>query len=417
MKFGFLLVIAAMAHAAENTFLIRNATVHPVTSPEIAGASILVQDGRIAEIGAKIVVPKTMKIIDAKGLHVYPGMINSATEIGLIEIGDVRQTSDTTELGTFNPQLHAVAAVNPASEHIPVARANGITTVMTMPAGGIISGQASLIHLDGWTWEEMAVAKPAAMRVHFPSLSGGGGRRGGGGGFGGPTPFADRKREFDKNLKDFHEFIEAARRYQKGKVKADLRYDAMIPVLEGKLPMMVEAAKEREIKLAITMAEEEKIKIVITGARQPGAALELLAAKKIPVILGKVLALPPEEDDPYDAAFTLPAQLHKAGVKFAFGTFDLEFVRNLPYQAAAAQAFGLPAEEALKAVTINAAEIWGVADKIGSIEKGKLADLIITDGDPLETKTQIKQMFIAGKVVDLDSSKHFKLYQKYMARP
>jgi imidazolonepropionase-like amidohydrolase len=174
--------------------------------------------------------------------------------------------------------------------------------------------------------------------------------------------------------------------------------------------------RERAIRDAIRFADQQKIRIVIAGAREFGSTLPDLKSRAIPVITPDTLELPLEEDDPYDSAFTLPAALYKAGVKFAFGTFDVQFARNLPYQAATAVAFGLPYQEALKAVTLNAAEIWGVADQLGSIDKGKWADLILTDGDPLETRTQIKQMFIKGRAVDL-TNKHTRLYDKYMGRP
>jgi imidazolonepropionase-like amidohydrolase len=400
--------------SAAETFFIQNVTVHPVTSPDIANASVYVENGKIAGIGAKLVKPKNVRIIEGKGLHLYPGMINSGTEVGLTEISSVRETSDSTELGVYNPQLRAVSAVNPASEHFPVVRANGIATVMTIPQGGVISGQAALIHMDGWTWEEMAVKRSAAMHLRFPTPTGGAGR--GFRGAGARPSFAELKRGYEKSLRELDEFFEEARRYRKGHDKQDLKFEAMIPVLEGKLPVIVSVIREREILAAIQFAGRQKIRIVLAGIRKPGKALAEIKAKNIPVILGKTLALPLQEDDPYDDPATLAAELYRAGVKFAFATFDLQFVRNLPFEAANAVAYGLPYEEALKAVTINAAEIWGVSDLIGSIENGKLADLILTDGDPLETKTQIKQMFIAGRAVDLQS-KHYKLYQKYMSRP
>ena len=179
---------------------------------------------------------------------------------------------------------------------------------------------------------------------------------------------------------------------------------------------MISASRERAIKEAVAWAEKEGVRIVLAEVRRPGAALALLKEKNIPVILGPTQELPLEEDDPYDEAFTVPMEVHKAGVKFAFGSFGNQFSRNLPYQAATAVAFGLPYDEALKSVTLYPAQIWGVDDRIGSIEKGKDADIILTDGDPLEVKTNVKRMFIRGREVDLES-KHTKLYKKYLARP
>jgi imidazolonepropionase-like amidohydrolase len=190
----------------------------------------------------------------------------------------------------------------------------------------------------------------------------------------------------------------------------------MIPVLDGKQPLMIFAAREREIREALDFAAREKLKIVLAGVRRPGKTLEDIAKRNIPVVLGTTFVSPLEDDDPYDEPFTLPARLHQAGVKFAFASFGVQFARNLPYQAAQAVPFGLPYDEALKSVTLNAAQIWGIDNEYGSIEKGKYADLIVTDGDPLEVRTQVKMMFIKGMAVDLES-KHTRLYKMYSARP
>jgi len=420
MRLAACLLSAACAVAQTSTLVIRNATIHPVTASELAG-SVVVTDGVIAEIGPKVTVPKGARVVEAKGLHLYPGMIDSATMIGLTEISSIRETQDAAELGDFNPQLRAIVAINPDSEHIPVARANGITSVITMPSGGIIGGQAAMIHLDGWTWEEMEVARSAALYFRFPLMSATTGRRSSAA-EPSRSSFAETRRRYEEQLRKVGEFFEQARRYQKAKAaspagfKIDLKFEAMLPVLDRKLPVMVVAARERAIKEALEFAARENIRMVLAQVREPGATLAELKSRQIPVILPNTQALPLEEDDPYDSAFTLPAELHKAGVLFAFGTFDSSAVRNLPYQASTAAAFGLPPEEAMKAVTINAARIWGVEDKVGSIDKGKWADLILTDGDPLETRTQIKQMFIRGREVSLEN-KHTQLYKRYMNRP
>lgn len=404
---------------SDDSFLLRGATIHPVSGPEIANGMVLVRDGTIVEVGVKVAPVKGVRVIDAKGLHVYPGLIDSATQIGLSEIGAVRETVDSQEIGDFNPQLRAIVAVNPASEHIPVTRANGITAVITAPGGGIISGQSALVHLDGWTWQEMQVRSPASMVLEFPVIAARPSRfrtaapR---------APFSELKRNYERRLQQLRELFEQARRYQKAKLanaagfETDLKLEAMLPVVEGKLPLVARAVRERAIREAIAFAEKEKVRLVLAEASEAWKVAQEIKAKNIPVILGPTLSLPLEEDDPYDKAYALPAELHKAGVKFAFGTFSTSASRNLPYQAAMAAAFGLPYEEALKAVTLYAAEIWGVSDLIGSIEKNKWADLIVTDGDPLETRTQIKQLFIQGRAVDLDN-KHRRLYEKYMKRP
>lgn len=422
MKPALLLILAAspLAAAAEDTFLLRGATVHPVSGANVAEGSVLVRDGRIAEVGAKIAAPKGVRVIDVRGLHVYPGLINAATTVGLAEISAVRESNDITELGDFKPQLRTAIAINPASEHIPVTRANGVTTVLVVPEGGIIAGQAALVHLDGWTIEDMEVARSAAMELEFPRVRTTSSGRGGGG-QATRVPYADAKRRYDKEIRDLDDFFAQSRRYQKARTagepgfRTDLKFEAMIPVIEGKLPVLVKADREKTIREAIQFAEKERIRMILEHAPEAWKVADALKARNIPVTLGPTLALPLDEDDPYDRPFTSPADLHRAGVKFAFGSFNSQFARNIGYQASAAAAFGLPAEEALKAVTLNAAEIFGVADRIGSIDKGKWADLIVTDGDPLETRTQVRKMFIKGRAVDLDS-KHVRLYEKYIKR-
>lgn len=414
-----LFVLTPLAVAADDSFLLRGATIHPVTAPEIPNGMILVRDGVIAEVGPKISAPRGVRVIEARGLHVYPGLIDSGTQLGLAEISSVRETVDTTEIGDFNPQLRAIIAVHPASEHIPVTRANGITTALAAPSGGIISGQAALIHLDGWTWEEMQVKAPAAMMLQFPVIQTREGRPGAGRA---ARPFSEAKREYERRLQQLREFFEQARRYQKAKLaggpsfQTDHRMEAMLPVIERKLPVVAVAVRERAIREAIAFAESQNIKLILAEAREAYKVADLIRQKNIPVILGPTLELPLDEHDPYDKAYTLPAELHRAGVKFAFASFSTSFARNLPYQAAMAVAFGLPYQEALKALTIYPAEIWGVADRLGSIEKGKWADLIVTDGDPLETRTQVRHVFIQGREVDL-SNRHLRLYEKYSKRP
>lgn len=414
-----ILFLALAAYAADDSFVLRNVTIHPVTAVVIPNATLVVTGGKIADFGAKVAAPKGAQIVDGKGLHVYPGLIDSASNIGMAEVSSVRETSDTVELGDFNPQLRAVSSINPSSDHIPVTRGNGITTSLIYPGGGIIGGQAALVHLDGWTWEEMAVERHVTMQMRMPTIATttfnpvfGAARR----------PFAETKRRYEERLKLMSEFFEQARAYQRRKAAGgagfavNRRLEAMLPVLDGKQSLMVFAPRERAVKDALAFAAKEKVKIILAGVREAGSAVKEIAERKIPVILGETLDLPLDEDAPYDSPFTLPAELHRAGVTIAFGTFSVQFARNLPFQVANAVGFGLPYDEALKAVTINAAKIWGVDDRIGSIEKGKWADLILTDGDPLEGRSQVKRMWIQGRPVSLET-RHTKLYEQYGKRP
>jgi imidazolonepropionase-like amidohydrolase len=435
MKGLLLFLISAALFAASNTdsgdsFLLRGGTVHTLSGAQIENGSVLVRNGKIIGVGKDIAAPKDIKVIDIRGLQVYPGMIDAATEMGLVEVDAVRETLDQAELGRFNPQLVALTAVNPSSEHIPVTRANGITTAASMPQGQLISGQVSLIHLDGWTTDEMAVSRTAALHLRIPSIQVSARATPPDDGAttpaGGPAAtFAVAKQNFDKQMAELNEFFDSARRYKQSKdAKApdfhtDLKMEAMIPIIEGKEPVLITAVREREIRDAIAFGDKQKIKIILCDAPEAYKAIKEIKERNIPVILGPTLELPLHEDDPYDRAYTTPAELQKAGIRFAIGTFagtaNLSS-RNLPYQAAQAVAFGLPHDEALRAITKSAAEIWGVGDRIGTIEEGKWADLMVTDGDPLETKTQVRQLFIKGKPVDLDN-KQKQLYDKYLHRP
>lgn len=429
----FFLIPAAVlaAPADDNSFLLKGATVHTMAGPEIQNGSVLVRNGKIIGVGKNLTAPKDIKVIDAKGMQVYPGMIDSGTEVGLIEINAVRESEDTTEIGKFNPELVALTAVNPESEHIPITRVNGITTVATMPEGQLIAGQVSLMHLSGWTTDEMGLKPHAGLHIEFPTI-----RAGGRGAFvpdaepdaaaaGGRGSFATQKQAFDREMAELNQFFESAHRYKQAKdakapgLKTDLKMEAMIPVIDGKEPILVTARREREIRDAITWADKQRVKIILIDAVDAPRAAKEIKAHDISVILGPTLELPQNPDNPYDEAFTTPKALHDAGIKFSFATLSGGSnlaSRNLPYQAAQAVAFGLQPEDAMMAVTKNAAEIWGVGDQIGTVEEGKWADLLVTDGNPLETKTQLKLLFIKGKPVDLDN-KQKELYEKYLNRP
>ncbi len=419
--------------ADDNSFLLKGATIHTMAGKDITNGSILVRDGKIVGVGQNLTAPKDVKVIEGKGMQVYPGMIDSGSTVGIQEISAVTESNDISEIGKFEPQIRAFIAVNPDSEHIPVVRANGITAVLAMPGGGgrrggggtqMIGGQASLIRLNGWTTEELNIKGAAAMHLTIPTIAGGGGRGGGGGEFGGMmrVSYQQQVQQYEKDMKDLNDFFEDAHRYAQAKAahmpdfRTDLKMEAMLPVIEGKEPVMVTAQREKAIKDAIAFADKQKIKIVLCQAAEAYKAIPEIKAHDIPVILPPTLALPDGEDEPYDQPPTTPALLYKAGIKFAFASYSVEFSRNLPYQAATAVAYGLPQEEAMKAITVNAAQIWGVANQMGTIEEGKSADFMVTDGDPLNTQTQVKQLFISGKTVNLDN-KQKRLYEKYSGRP
>jgi imidazolonepropionase-like amidohydrolase len=418
--------VAKKQVATDQPLVLRGATVHTVSGKDLPNTSVLIKNGKIEALGQTLRVAGAREI-DVRGLHVYPGLINAATTIGLTEISAVRETSDTSDLGDYNPQLRAYSAINPASEHIPVARANGITTVLSSPSGGVISGQAALINLAGWTIDEMAVRKSVGMVIRFPSptqrLGRGGGmellmmmlERPGGAGF------TEARRTYERRVAELREWLDKARHYAQARaaetpdVKRDLKLEALVPLVKGEQPALMTVSTARDIRNALEFADKEKIKVVLIDPDDAWKETELLKKKDIPVILGPTLSLPRNEDDPYDLPYSQPAMLHKAGVKFAISTGGVQFARNLPYQAAQAAAFGLPKDEALKAITLYPAQIFG-AKELGSIEPGKTANLIVTDGDPLESRTQVKRLIIAGREVSTDN-KHKQLYEKYIARP
>lgn len=416
----------AQSKADNGAYAIRNARIVTVTNGVIERGTIVIRNGKIEAVGASVAVPRDAKVIDATGLAVYPGLIDSNTILGLSEVGQgANGTVDTTEIGDFNANMRALTAVNPHSELIPVARMNGVTTALTCPRGGIVSGQCALINLDGWTQHEMNVRAPAALQLNYPIAGFGGGR---GGGFAAifGQPGEQQRQQRERQLENLRKRLEDAQAYAQAREAAtrdrslpartvDLSMEAMMPVLKGEVPVLISANGEREIRGALELADKYKLKLIISGGDNALKLATQLKEKNVPVVLGGVLELPNSEDAPYDQPFARAAELHKAGVRFAFSTGDAANVRLLPYHAGMAAAFGLPKEEALKGVTIYPAQIFGVDKLIGSIEAGKLANLVITDGDILEFRTKVKQMFINGRPVDL-SNKHTRLYEKFKDR-
>lgn len=395
-------------------------TIHTITQGTIENGVVLFDKGKIIAVGKNVNIPKDAEIINISGKHVYPGLINAFTTVGLIEIGAVRATRDVTEVGLINPNVRAEVAFNPDSEHPPVTRANGITTVLVVPTGELIAGQSALMMLDGWTWEEMTLKAPVGLHIYWPRMIPPSTVR-----FSRQSP-EELKKETERRLQLIRETFQKARAYKKAKEseaqkgipyhETDLKYEAMIPVLEGKVPVFVHANSSKEILSAIEWAESEKVKIVIVGGSDAWKVADVLKNKNIPVILTNIHRLPSTRDSEYDEPFTVAYNLYKAGVKFCIGGEGGYYnERNLPYQAATCAAFGLPKDEALKAITIYPAEILGVADKVGSIEPGKDATLIVTTGDPLEIPTQVVYEFIQGRKVDL-TNRQTKLYEKYLEK-
>ncbi|MEO1994868.1 MAG: amidohydrolase family protein, partial [Planctomycetaceae bacterium] len=357
--------------------------------------------GRIVALGAKIKIPAGTQILKAHGLQVYPGMIDSGTTLGLVEIKKVDETQDHSESGGLQPDLRAGVAINPDSELIPVARAGGITTVMICPSGGTISGQSSVAKLSGWTAPEMVLRLEAGLHVNWPNG-------------------VD-----SKALKELTSFLDQGRQYQALVAKAkqdkipspiaDPRLDALAPYLSGEKPVFVEANSREQIAEALVFAEKQKLKIVIAGGADAWKLAAELKARDVPVIVGPVMRSPVDAYDPYDAPYANPGRLHEAGVRFCIRSNNASNSRNTPFEAAMAVAYGLPEDVALRAVTLSAAEILEVADQLGSLTPGKRANLIITDGSPLQQTSQIKAVFIDGEAHQ-PTSRHSRLYHRYRRR-
>jgi imidazolonepropionase-like amidohydrolase len=393
---------------------IKGAAIHPVSGPEIPAGTIVFDNGKITAIGADAPIPADAEVIDGTGKHVYPGLINANTVLGLVEIGAVRATVDVEEAGALNPNVRSITSVNPDSELIPVARAAGILTALSVPEGGIISGQSAVLRLDGWTPEDMTVLAPAGMHLRWPNLTIDRRPRA-------RKSVKDQQKEIEKAQKQIRDAFQIARAYWQTRknpgpdFKSDLRWEALMPVFDGKVPLFVHASTLAQIQAALAWAKEMQLKFVLVDGDDAWRIAPQLKESDVPVILGPATSLPPRRDDDYDSAWNSAAKLQQAGVRFCIasnGRSAETNERNVGYEAGLAAGYGLPKEEALKAVTIYPAQILGVADRLGSLEAGKAATLIVTNGDPLDFPTQVEAAFIDGRKIDL-SNRQTRLRDKY----
>jgi len=453
---------------ASKIYAIVGATVHPVSGPVIKNGTVIVADGLIKAVGTSVKIPANAVKVDVHGMGVYPGFIDAGTTLGLIEFGQVGQASDERELGTNQPDLVAVTAVQAQSEHLPTTRNQGILTALTEPRGGSISGQASVIDTFGWTSELMGIKRKAGLSINWP---GGGGfsfdgdqveddddgdgagtaterweranradtndmggdpqraRGGGGGGQRNRTPAApgapatggQTSSTFDGGATDINLVFDKAIKYAKQHDAPDLQMEAMQPYLSGQLPVFIHATSASSIRGIVAFSKKYKLKVVIEGANDAWREAKLLADNKIPVVItaaGKstLSANTTSNDwDPYDTPYANAALLKRAGVKFCFQSDGYSDAMNLPQRAAESCAYGLSPDDALKALTLSAAEILGVSDKVGSIAPGKLGNLVICDGDPLELTSNIRYIFVNGQPVET-KSKFTRLRDQYMKR-
>ena len=401
---------------------LRGATIHTVTNGVIQNGTILFDAGKIIAVGANIEIPAGTRIVDVTGKHIYPGLIDAYSTVGISEIGAVDMSNDVNEVGDFNPNVRTDVAVNAESRHIGTSRSQGVLTTLTTPGGGLISGMSSAMALEGWSWEEMSLESAAALNVNWPDPNQRGGGRGGRGGRGGGGGQEGGNRPtYEERVQQLKNYFAEARAYRDAvaageQVRTDARYMAMIPALNREIPVVVSANGTSQINDAITWAKQENLRLIIRGGDDAIHVADRLRAENIPVILTSTMDAPNRAHEGYDAAYSRAAQLHKAGVKFAIsGGAGSLYTDRLPYEAGVAVAFGLPEEEAIKAVTINAAELMGLSDRLGSLEPGKQATLLITTGTPIDTRSDILQAYIQGRELDMnDIQKHF--FMKYMEK-
>ncbi len=417
IRAGFALAMLMAAPVGAEVTALVGGTVHPVSGPDIPNGTVLVDGGRITAVGAALQPPAGARIVSCSGKHVYPGMVAANTVLGLVEVNSVRGTVDATEVGDQNPNVRAEVQINPESDLLPVTRVNGITSAVVMPRGGAVAGSAALIKLDGWTYEDMTRAAPLGLFVQWPEKSPG------------VTDEQRRRREtvlaaIRTAFEDGRAYVQARRAEGKPGVPRhdrDIKWDAMEKALGGSIPMLFQARGVAAIREVLRFADEQGLKrVVLVNANEAWRLADEIKARDIAVITDSMLELPGAGNESYDDAFTVPERLHAAGIRYcisdggsAFGTYN---ARNLPYNAAMASAFGLPRDEALKSVTLYPAQILGVADRVGSIEPGKLADLVVTNGDLLEITTQVERVFIDGREVSLET-RQSRLFGKYDARP
>lgn len=421
-----MMMIAVSAHAqiteraGFGKYALVGGTIHTITQGTIETGVVLINGHRIERVSDELTIPDGYERIDVSGKHVYPGFIDSGTRLGLIEISAVPVTVDDAEVGTFNPNMRAFTAINPNSVSIPVTRVSGVTTVIAHPTSGVISGKATLIDLFGYSPDSMAVNADAGLFIEWPTS----GRRG----WWDQRSEQDRIKEYEKNLRELYDFFDAAKAYHRmwelwsaspaGKVQPNRNQllNAMRPVISGELPVIINVDREQDIRNVLDwIAKFDGMHVILSSVAEGWRVASEIAESGIPVLAGPVLSTPTRGYDNYQRPYQNAGLMAKAGVKVAIRTGETENVRNLPYHAGYAAVYGMGKEEALRAVTITPAQIFGVDDEIGSIEVGKRANLFVSDGDPFEVLTNISYVFINGYNVPM-VSRQTQLYQQFIDR-
>ncbi len=414
--FGFLAATAQEtvypAPQQKETITLTNATIHVGNGQVISNGNVVLTNGKITEVGTS--TSTAGKIIDCKGKHIYPGLILSSTQLGLVEVPTVRATVDASEIGEINPSVRSIVAYNTDSKVINTLRTNGILLASTIPDGGIISGSSSVVQLDGWNWEDAAYEKDNAIHFRMPSLLARPRNRFN---FGGPqVPAEDPVKKGLEQVEKVRTFFREAKAYtaELNHDNTNLKYEAVKGLFTKKQKLFIHCNIVKEMLIAVDFVKEFGFEVVIDGGVDSWQIADILKQNNIAVVLGQLHDLPAMVDDDIDQPFKTPYLLQKAGVLFALNDDDGNSRnRNLAFNAGTAVAYGLTKEEALTAITLNAAKILGIADKTGSVEIGKDANIVVSDGDILDMKSNIISYgFIQGRQVDLNN-KQKQLFEKY----
>jgi imidazolonepropionase-like amidohydrolase len=421
-----ILFLLSVSSLYADTVLYKAAAIHTADKGTILKGQMIVTDGIIEAVGQSLRTTRQTITVDLGKLQLYPGLIAATTSLGLTEINAVRATQDTTEVGEFTPDVEAWVSVNPDSELIPVARANGFTHVLVAPMGGTVTGTSGLIKTAGWGVEDMTLKPRAALHLWWPamklntrpkeSLSD-------------PSKYKSPKDQVklrEQKLKKIDAYFDEAEAYAKARAaglaafKKIPAWEGMLDAIKGKQPIMVHGNELRQIKAAVAWAKRRKYRIILAASRDAWRVADLLARENIPVVFDNVFTLPQHDTDPHDVHFRAAGILNKAGVKVAhsvdMGSWGASEIRNIVYYTARSMAYGLPHDAALKSITLHPSEMLGVSGRLGSLSPKKEATFIAVDGDLFDVRSNVKRMWIEGKEVHL-KSRHTRLYEKYQKRP
>ena len=423
-----LILLCAAFSFAQQPIALKGGKLLTVSHGVIEKGVLVMEGGKITDVGpaSSVKVPKSARVIDVTGMTIYPGLIDSETSLGLTEISAESSTNDRIELSDeIMPHMHVYDAFHAESELIPVTRLNGITNAVVAPdIQDTLPGQDAFVQLAGPSAAEMLLVRDLALPLNF-------------------TGDQRRNETWDKRkfpetrmgmaaqlrqaFLDAQDYQQKNIEYEKKKAdaqrdnksvpsapKRDLKLEALLPYLEGKKAVVLAAEGPSDLETAVRLAREFNLKFVLNHISHSRPVLDYVARLKVPVIVGPIYETP-KDYERFDAVYSLPAELYKRGVKIAFASFDAHNSRNLPYQAGFATGFGLPADEALKALTLNAAEIWGVADQLGSLDVGKAANVVVASGDPLDVKTDVKRVFIGGQEIPM-TSRQTRLRDEYSTK-